>query len=161
MIIIEKGYYDENTHPFRISPNFTTLGSIVEIITPGPQISFVFDDSIGILPGFNEILAWGKYNLSDNPVDSLSFDNNFIECNIAQGMIFKGKRSGIIHNFTLDVDPGYKYIEKFRGGVQWYMMESEDVISSICFKLKNENNELMSFNGQSITSRLSIEKFNF
>ena len=39
-------------------------------------------------------------------------------------MIFK-KRSGIIHNFTLDVDPGYKYIETFRGGVQWYMMESK------------------------------------
>ena len=32
-------------------------------------------------------------------------------------MIFKGKKSGIIHNFTMNVDPGYKYIEKFRGGV--------------------------------------------
>ena len=36
----------------------------------------------------------------------------------------------------MDVDPGYKYIEKFCGGVQWYMMESKDIISSICFKLK-------------------------
>ena len=33
---------------------------------------------------------------------------------IAQGMIFKGKRSTIIHNFTMDVDPGYKFIEKFQ-----------------------------------------------
>ena len=56
----------------------------------------------------------------------------------------------------MDVDPGYKYIEKSRGGVQWYMMESKDNISSICFKLKNENNQLVSFNGQSITFRLSI-----
>ena len=30
----------------------------------------------------------------------------------------------------MDVDPGYKYIGKFRGGIQWYMMDSEDVISS-------------------------------
>ena len=73
-------------------------------------------------------------------------------------MIFKGKRSGIIHNFTMDVDPGYKYIENFRGGVQWYMMESKDIISSICFKLKNENGNLVSFNGQSITFRLSIKE---
>ena len=29
-------------------------------------------------------------------------------------------------------------------------MDSKDVISSICFKLKNENNKLVSFNGQSI-----------
>ena len=48
-------------------------------------------------------------------------------------MIFKGKSSGIIHNFTMDVDPGYKYKKKFRGGVQGYMMESKDIISSICF----------------------------
>ena len=157
-IIIEKGHYTETNYPFRITPNFSTLGSIVEILSPGPQISFVFDDCIGSLLGFNEILVWGKYNLSDDPVDILSFDNIFIECNIAQGLIFKGKRSGIIHNFTMDVDPGYKYIERFRGGVQWYMMESKDIISSICFKLKNENGNLVSFNGQSVTFRLSIKE---
>ena len=73
-------------------------------------------------------------------------------------MIFKGRRSRILFNFTMDVDPGYKYIEKISGGIQWYMMESKDVISSICFKLKNENNNLVSFNGQSITFRLSIKE---
>ena len=73
-------------------------------------------------------------------------------------MIFKGKKSGVIHNFTMDVDPGYKYIEKFRGGIQWYMMESKDIISSLRFKLKNENNESVNFNGQSITFRLSIKE---
>ena len=61
----------------------------------------------------------------------------FLECDIAQGMIFKGRKSNIIHNWTLTVSPGYKYIEKIRGGVQWYMIESKDIISSICFKLKN------------------------
>ena len=73
-------------------------------------------------------------------------------------MISKGKRKGKIHKFTKDVDPGYKYIEKIRGGIQWFMMESKDIISSICFKLKNENNQLVSFNGQSINFRLSIKE---
>ena len=58
----------------------------------------------------------------------------------------------------MDVDPGYEYIEKFRGGVQWYMMQSRDVVSSICIKLKNENGNLVSFNGQSIIFRLSIKE---
>ena len=58
----------------------------------------------------------------------------------------------------MDVDPEYKYIQKFCGGVQWYMMESKDITSSICFKLKNENNKLVSFNGQNITFRLSIKE---
>ena len=73
-------------------------------------------------------------------------------------MIFRGKRSGIIHNFTMDVNPGYKYIEKIRGGVLWYMKESKDIISSVCFKLKNENDQIVSFNGQSINLRLSIKE---
>ena len=58
----------------------------------------------------------------------------------------------------MDVDPGYKNVEKFHGGVQWYLMETKDVISSICFKLKNEIGNLVSFNGQSVTFRLSIKE---
>ena len=157
-IIIDKEHYTEVNYPFSIKPNFSTLGSIIEISTQGPVITFVPDDSIRDLLGFNKTTIFEEYNLSPNPVDILSFDNIFLECNIAQGMIFRGKRSGIIHIFTMDADPGYKYIEKFRGGVQWYMMESKDIISSICFKLKNENGNLVSFNGQSITFRLSIKE---
>ena len=118
----------------------------------------MFDDSIRDLLGFHAITLYEAYNLSPIRVDILSFDNIFIHTNIAQGMIFKSKRSGIIHNFTMDVNPGYKYIEKFRGGIQWYMMESKDVFSSICFKFKNENNELVSINGQSVSFRLSIKE---
>ena len=159
-IIINDEYFNftSENYPFKIKPNFSTLGSIVELSNEESAISFKPSDSVGNLLGFNKRTIYEKYNLSDNPVDILSFDNIFLERNIAQGMIFKGKRSGIIHNFTMDVDPGYKYIENFRGGMQWYMMESKDNISSICFKLKNENRNLASFNGQSITSRLSIKE---
>ena len=73
-------------------------------------------------------------------------------------MIFRGKRSGIIHNWTMTVDPGYKYVEMFAGGIPWYMMETKDVFSSICFKLKTENGILVSFNGQSISLRLSVKE---
>ena len=157
-IIIDEEHYTEANYPFTIKPDFSTLGFIIEISPQGPIISYMFDDSVKDLLGFNAMTLYEEYTLSNNPVDILSFDNIFIECNIARGMIFKGKRSGIVHNFTMDVDPGYKYIEKFHRGVQWYMMESEDFIPSICFKLKNENGNLVSFNGQSITFRLSIKE---
>ena len=160
-IIIDDGNFTETDYPFQIKPNFSTLGSLVEFSSQGPTISFLPSDSIRDLVGFKPKLFHEEYNLSDYPVDILSFDNIFLESDIAQGLIFKGKRSGLINNFTMDVDPGYKYIEKFRGGVQWYMMENNDVISSICFKLKNENNQIVSFNGQSITFRLSIKEILF
>ncbi len=157
-IIINDEHFTEDTYPFVIKPNFSTLGSIIKISNEESAISFKAGDSIGSLLGFNKRSIYEEYNLSDNPVDILSFDNIFIETDIAQGMIFKGRRSGIIHNFTMDVDPGYKYIEKFRGGISWYMLKTTDFISSINFKLKNENNELVSFNGQSVTFRLSIKE---
>ena len=156
--IIAEGHFTEANYPFKIKPNFSTLGSIIEISPQGPIISFMFDDSIRDLLGFNARTLYEKCTPSNNPVDILSFDNFFIECNNAKAMIYRGKQSNIIHNFTMDVDPGYEYIEKFCGGVQWYMMESKDVISSICFKLKNEYNRQVSFNGQSITFRLSIKE---
>ena len=157
-IIIDEEYYTEATYPFTIKPNFSTLGYNIEISTQGAVITFVPDASKRDLLGFNKSTIFEEYTLSPNPVDILSFDNIFLESNIARGMIFKGKRSGIIHNLTMDVDPGFKYIEKFRGGVQWYMMESKDIISSICFKLKNENGNLVSFSGQSGTFTLSIKE---
>ena len=73
-------------------------------------------------------------------------------------MNFKGKRSGTFHIFSMGDYPAYKYIEKFIGGVQGFIMGSKDFISSISFKLKNENGNLLSFNGQLITFRLSIRK---
>ena len=107
-IIIDKCYFSEKDYPFTIKPTFSTLGSIFLNQAQRPKIGFVFDDTVGDLPGFNETILWEEYNLSPNPVDILSFDNIFIHTYIAEGMIFKGKRSGIIHNFNMDVDPGCK-----------------------------------------------------
>ena len=127
------------------------MGSIIEISTQGPVITFVPNDSLRNILGFNATTKYEAYNPSPNPIDILSIDKIFLECNIAQNLIFKVKRSGVFHNFTMDVSPGYKYLEKFRRKVQNYMMESKDVISNICFILKNENGNLVSFNDQSIT----------
>ena len=157
-IIIDEEHYTEVNYPIKIKPNFSTSGSIIEISPQGPIISFMFDDSIKDLLGFHAITLYEEYNLSPNPVDIISFNNKIIETDIAKGLIFKRKRSGKKMNFALFVSPGYKHVCRFEGGIQLYMMESKDVISSISFKLKNENNELVSFNGQSISFSLSIKE---
>ena len=157
-IIIDEGHFTLQEYPFLIKPSFSSLGSIIEISNEESAISFIPDDSIRDLLGCNRTSIYEKYNLSPNPLDIISFVNIFIESNIAQGMIFKGKRSGVIHNFTMTVNPGYKYVERFEGGISWYAMNNIDVISSINFRIKNENGNLVSFNGQSITFRLSIKE---
>ena len=120
-IFIDEEHYTQSKYPFTIKPNFSTLGFIIKISAQGPVITFVPEDSIRDLLGFNKTKIYEEYNLSPNPVDILTLDI-FLEFDIAQRMIFKRKRSGIFHIFTMHVDLGYNYIEKFRGGVQWHMM---------------------------------------
>ena len=108
--IFDEQHCTEANYPFTIKPNFSTLGSIIEKSPRGPIISFMFDDSIRVLLGFIARTLNEEYTPSNNPVDILSFDETFTETNFAKGTIFKGKRTGIIHNFTMDVDPGCKYI---------------------------------------------------
>ena len=105
-IIIEEGHYNETICPFTIKPNLSTLESIIEKSTEGARIIFVTKDSIRDLLGLNATTIKEDYNLSPNPVDVLTLDEIFLECDIAQGMIFKGRRSNIIHLWTMTVDPG-------------------------------------------------------
>ena len=130
-IIIEEGYFTELVYPFTIQPNFRILGPLIEISSniTGSQIAFTPDESIRDLLGYKPVVIHEGYNLSDLPVEILSSDTNFLDCDTAHGMFFKGKRSGKMHNFTMDIDLGYKYNKKFRGGVQWYMFETTDFIS--------------------------------
>ena len=132
--IIYEDHYTEENYLFKIKPNFNTLGSIIEVSTQRPIITFVPDDGIGDLLGFDSTTKFSEYNQSNNPVDILSFDNIFLETDIAQGMILTGKRPGILHDFTKDVALGYKYFEKIRCGPLWYMMGTKDFASSISFK---------------------------
>ena len=91
-IVIEEGHFTESTYPFTTKPNFSALGSIIEISPQCPIKSFMFDDSIKDLLGFHAITVYEKYNLSTNPVAILTFDNIFLECDIAHGMNFKKQR---------------------------------------------------------------------
>ena len=56
-IIIYEEHYTEANYPFKIKPNFSTLGSIIEIQKPA-MIGFMYDNSIGNLLGFNETLLY-------------------------------------------------------------------------------------------------------
>ena len=49
-------------------------------------------------------------------------------------------------------------VERFAGGITWYMMESKDFILSITPKLKNENYQLKSFSSQRFTFKFSFKE---
>ena len=75
-IVIAEMYFKEATYSFTIKSKFTTLGSIIETSSNnnGSQIAFTPDDSIRDLLGFKPKVIHEEYNLSDYPVDILSFN---------------------------------------------------------------------------------------
>ena len=127
-IIIEDGHFTEADYLFPIKPKFSTPGSIIEISRKKPLINSLPDDSIRKLLGFNSSTLYENCHLRPNPVDILSLIKSFLECDFAQGSLFKGKKISMTRYFPMDVDPGYKYLEKISGGIQWHLMQS------FCFK---------------------------
>ena len=86
--VIEEEHFTESDYPFQIKPKVSTLRSNIEISPQGPITSFVIDDNIGNPLDFHETILYKEYKLSPNPVDILSFDNIFLECDVAKGMIY-------------------------------------------------------------------------
>ena len=80
-IINKEGYFTEENYPFVIKPNFSTLGSIIEIKPNfiGSQVGFIHDKSIGVLSGFDSVVIYEKRNFSPEPVDIITFDDIFLE----------------------------------------------------------------------------------
>ena len=81
-IIIDEERFTEGIYPFPYKPIFSILGSIIEFSRQKQLISLLPDDSIRNLLGFNENLIFAEYNLSPNPVDILSSENNFFGSDI-------------------------------------------------------------------------------
>ena len=59
-IIIDQDHFTTSDYPFLIKPNFSTLGSIIEISNEESAISFLPDDSIRDLLGFNKTSIYEK-----------------------------------------------------------------------------------------------------
>ena len=97
-IITEEVQFTEVYYPFTIKPNIATLGSIIEVSRQEPLISFLPFYIIRNLLGLNASTKFEEYSLSPSPVDKILNDKIFLETDIAQGMDFQGKRSGVIHN---------------------------------------------------------------
>ena len=126
-IIIEEGHFTEADYPFTIKPTFSAFGSIIEISTKKPLHIFLTNVSKRDHLRFNAVSLYEEYNLLPNPVDILSLDSIFLQCNIAQGKSFQGKRSGIFQDFTMDHNPCYENIGYKDNGICLQLKTSSQI----------------------------------
>ena len=55
MIIFEEGHFTDVDYPFTIKPNFSTFGSIMEISSTEPLLTFLPNDCMRNLLGFSAV----------------------------------------------------------------------------------------------------------
>ena len=120
----------------------------------GSHITFVHDDSLRGLSGFNPVVFFGNYILYQ------TFLTVLLLLTLSWKLISLKQcfLRGLFHSLTMDVGLSFSHVEKIRGGAQRCMMESEDFISNINFIFKNEKKNLIYFNSQSIGFSLSTKK---
>ena len=80
----------------------------------GSHITFVHDDSLRSLSGFNPVVFYGKYILYQTLFTVLlllPFSWKLIS--LKQCFL-----RGLFHSFTMDVGLGFSHVEKIRGGLK-------------------------------------------
>ena len=68
IISSDEEHFTEANYPFTIKTNFSTLSSIIKNSKQKPTISFLPNDCIGNLTGFNAVTLYEEHALSPKPI---------------------------------------------------------------------------------------------
>lgn len=123
------------------------------------DINFTKEGTFRRLLGFNkQILKANKWHVSELPVNILPTTVIRIECDIVSGSYINGKPSHIVHEFALNVPPGYRIIEIPRNAI--YFPINQNNISCIHVRLLDINNRLINLRGEEVQLYLHLRRKN-
>lgn len=137
-----------------IRANNSTMKTLIKSTK---QIDFTPKDSIGKLLGFES----KKYNpnewhLSEHVAKIIAVNSLLIYCNISAASYKNGKPTHIIHQFFPRVPPGFKIVECPNPVV--YLPANTKQITNITVKILDQDENLVSFHGETITVGLHLKK---
>lgn len=136
-----------------IEANNNTLQ--IEITSSHDSIFFNKNRSIAKLFGFGErILDPGKKHISNLPVNIIKVNVLQLHCNIITGSFMNDSPAHILHEFALDVPPGYKLAERPRNLI--YLPVNVREISRLEIRILDQEGRLINFRGEEITLRIHL-----
>lgn len=136
-----------------IKANNNTLQ--IEITSSHDPIYFNKEKSISKLFGFTDkVLEPGKKHISNLPVNILKVNAVQIHCNIVTGSFMNNSPAHILHEFSLDVPPGYKLDERPLNLI--YLPLNVKEISRLEILILDQEGRLINFRGEEITLRIHI-----
>lgn len=137
-----------------IKANYNTLQT--QIKCASDTIYFNKERSIGPLLGFsNKVLQQGMEHFSDRTIDITKINTVIIECNIVCGSFINNTSAHILHQFSLNVSPGYKITEAPANVI--YLPVNLKTINSIVLKVVDQDGNLINFRGEKISIRIHLK----
>lgn len=151
---LNKYLREEKALNIHITPNNSTLRCKVWC---DKDIDFTKPNSINELLGFKpRVLRRNQTHESDSPVKISKINVIGIQCNIASGAYINDKLSHIVHEFAIDVEPGYLLSES-PNNIIYLPITSQNSIQHIQCRIVDQNGNLVNFRGETITIRLHIK----
>lgn len=137
----------------KIEANNNTMQ--VKINSSKDLIYFTEENTVGKLLGFkNKILSPNEDHYSDLPVNIFKVNLLRIESNIAVNTYLNNAHAHTLHEFSINVPPGYKIDEIPKNLI--YLPINCREISSLTLRVIDQHGDLINFRGEEITIRIHL-----
>lgn len=149
-------YFKMKKIPFKIQGNKNTQK--VDILCDKKLIiDFSVNNCIGSVLGFKpKILQNSEYFISDTTVNITTLTAIQIKCDLTAGSFHNGKSTHTLHEFSPDVEAGYKISENPRNII--YLPISKRRINTVNIWVADQDNKLLDLRGETITCRIHIRR---
>lgn len=152
--IVQKYKKLSNDGKLVIQANYNTLQTYIKCSTD--TIYFDKERSIGSLLGFSKkILNKNKEYKSDKTIDITKTNTILVDCNIVSGSYINDVSAHTLHQFSLNVSPGYKITEAPANVI--YLPVNTRTINTIVLKVVDQDGNTINFRGEKITIRLHLK----
>ena len=109
---------------------------------------------LGDIEGFVELVP-GTYR-SDKPIKFTGIAEIHLNCDCAQGSIVNGVSEPVLYSFLLDKPPGLKVHHTAK--IKHFRKIKNSVLSHITFYIEDDDNKLVDFNKESISSTCQLNE---
>ena len=156
-------FFLQSEYPQSDSENLIRLDDITrktKMVVKSCIIAIRFDENsffttiLGFTPGWD----YKRYNqyLSQKIINLSSTNKIHLKCDVIDGSVVNGDRQSILYSFVLNKPSGYKVF--CEPETIHYKKINKSVLNTITFYIKDDKNEEVDFNGETLTFTLQMIK---